>query len=218
MDMIQEGNRGLMHAVTKFDFERGIRFSTYATPWIKQTIYAALPNAQRNIRVPDNFRTKGRVVQRRMHELLDGEGWSAFDSNSERVINTIADEMELCPVEVANIITIQRDTCSLDQPVKGRNSNSTLGDLIADGSDNSPPMLANVRERQQFVRSILKRTLNDREREVIALRFGISDGKDRSFAEVGRVMGITRERVRQLEKRAIEKLSQLESLLKVVAD
>ena len=215
MDMIQEGNRGLMHAVTKFDCKRGLRFSTYATPWIKQTIYAALPNSQRNIRVPDNFRTKGRAVQRKMHELLGGGSWSEFDFNSDRVINAIADEMELCPIEVSRILTIQRDTCSLDQPTRGLNSTSTLGELIADASNNSPPMLASERERQQFVWATLHRTLNEREREVISLRFGIGDGKDRSFAEVGRTMGITRERVRQLEKKAIEKLSQLKSLSKI---
>ncbi len=215
MDMIQEGNRGLMHAVTKFDCKRGLRFSTYATPWIKQTIYAALPNSQRNIRVPDNFRTKGRAVQRKMHELLGGGSWSEFDFHSDRVINAIADEMELCPIEVSRILTIQRDTCSLDQPTRGLNSTSTLGELIADASDNSPPMLASERERQQFVWATLHRTLNEREREVISLRFGIGDGKDRSFAEVGRTMGITRERVRQLEKKAIGKLSQLKSLAKI---
>ena len=218
MDMIQEGNRGLMHAVTKFDCKRGLRFSTYATPWIKQTIYAALPNSQRNIRVPDNFRTKGRAVQRKMHELLGGGSWSEFDFNSDRVINAIADEMELCPIEVSRILTIQRDTCSLDQPTRGLNSTSTLGELIADASNNSPPMLASERERQQFVWATLHRTLNEREREVISLRFGIGDGKDRSFAEVGRTMGITRERVRQLEKKAIEKLSQLKSLSKIGCD
>ncbi|MFK7767202.1 MAG: RNA polymerase sigma factor RpoD/SigA [Mariniblastus sp.] len=217
MDMIQEGNRGLMHAVTKFDHCRAIRFSTYATPWIKQAIYAALPNSQRNIRVPDNFRTKGRAIQRRMYELMDGENWPQFDSNSDRVINTIAEEMDLCPIEVANVITIQRDTCSLDQPIQGRNSSSTLGGMIADTRDNCPHWLANVRERQQLVRATMKRSLNDREREVISLRFGIGDGKNRSFAEVGREMGITRERVRQLEKQAIEKLGQLESLLRVAA-
>ena len=123
--------------------------------------------------------------------------------------------MELCPIEVSRILTIQRDTCSLDQPTRGLNSTSTLGELIADASNNSPPMLASERERQQFVWATLHRTLNEREREVISLRFGIGDGKDRSFAEVGRTMGITRERVRQLEKKAIEKLSQLKSLSKI---
>lgn len=200
LDMIQEGVRGLMHAVTKFDHRRNIKFSTYATPWIKQTIYASLPNAQRNIRVPDNFRSLGREVQRRMSEVAEGH------LDSGRNISLIAAEMGISASEVERLVSIQQDTCSLDQPQRGSTGASCLGELIADYRADHPWRIADIRERQGFARSLMDDVLVGKEHEVISLRFGITDGIDRSLAAVGREMGLTRERVRQLEKKAIEKM------------
>lgn len=211
-DMIQEGNRGLMHAVTKFDHRCKIRFSTYATPWIKQAIFGSLANAQRNIRIPENFRATGRKVQRHVNDIRNCN-FEFLDTDSGRTISLIADELKMQPNEVEKHMCIQRDTCSLDQPVSGSTdgveSNSSLGDALPDYRRTNPHKLVQIREREQFVRSMMKQTLTRRESDVISLRFGIKDGQDRSFAEVGRVMGLSRQRVCQVEKQALEKLEKV---------
>lgn len=202
LDMIQEGSRGLMHAVVKFDHRRQIKFSTYATPWIKQTIFASLPNAQRNIRVPENFRSLGREVQRRMNDHTE-----AFHDRG-RNMELIADDMKMPLMELERLICVQQDTCSLDQAVGDGVDTASLGELIPDHRPNNPRRNAHLHERQMFARSLMDEVLNRKEHDVISLRFGIGDGVDRSLAEVGRVMGLTRERVRQLEKKAIGKLGE----------
>lgn len=214
LDMIQEGNRGLMHAVTKFDHRCNIRFSTYATPWIKQAIFGALPNSQRNIRIPENFRAISRKVRRRVNDIRSGS-FECRDADSGRTISLIADEIDMQPTDVERHLCIQRDTCSLDQPVSGSSfdadSNSNLGDVLPDCRETDPPQLAEVHEREQFVRLIMNQSLTRREHDVISLRFGFNDGQHRSFAEVGRVMGLTRQRVCQVEKQALEKLGKVTS-------
>lgn len=210
LDMIQEGNRGLMHAVTKFDHQRNIRFSTYATPWIKQAIYAALPNWERNIRIPENFGSMTRALQRRLQNTGDFDlDYSRLDSG--RNLAWIADEMNLPVGDVDRILCIQRDTCSLSQSGRSRQQDgsetaSTLAERLTDQRRFDPLQSAQLSERREFIRRLLDRVLDNREHRVISLRFGFEDGKDRSLAEVGRELGITRERVRQIEKRAIAKL------------
>lgn len=209
LDMIQEGCQGLMHAITKFDYRRRIRFSTYATPWIKQAIFGAMPNVERNIRIPENFGSLARTVQRTWRES-ESHGDSDC-SDSGHSINRIANELGMQPSEVDQIIRVQRDTCSLNRSASSRFSNaagenSSLADLLTDHRGTCPETWAEDQERSRLIRKLMTRTLNSKEREVISLRFGFDDGKDRSLAEVGRQIGITRERARQLEKRAMEKL------------
>lgn len=212
LDMVQEGNRGLMHAVTKFDHRCQVRFSTYATPWIKQAVFGALTNFQRNIRIPENFRAVSRTVNRRVNDIRNAN-FEFRNTDSGRTISLIADEMNMPPTEVEKHLCIQRDTCSLDQPVAGSSvgtqSNSNLADVLPDHRRTDPLKIAQGHEREQFVRSIMKQTLTRREHDVISLRFGIKDGQDRSFAEVGRVMGLTRQRVCQVEKQALKKLEKM---------
>jgi RNA polymerase primary sigma factor len=211
MDMIQEGSQGLMHAVTKFDHRRKIRFSTYATPWIKQSIFAALPNAERNIRIPENFGSQVRKLQRRMQDAAEFDS-GGLNLDSGRNIFRLSNDLNLPPVDVNRLICIQRDTCSLNQanpgpPPNGSTAQACLEDLIVDHRKPNPLLMAQDLERKEFVQGLMDQALNKREHAVISLRFGFADGKDRSLAEVGREMGITRERVRQVEKQAMEKLS-----------
>jgi RNA polymerase sigma factor (sigma-70 family) len=219
LDMIQEGNRGLMHAVTKFDHQCGVRFSTYAMPWIKQAIFGALPNHHRNIRVPENFRTITRRVQRELRQLQRGR-FEFRQTDSGQTIALIAESLELSSFDVANHLRMQRDTCSLDQPFIGGGAIgcgsdeqvSRIGDLL---TDNRPdPAIGSAKsERDRMVRGMMAQVLTRREHDVIRLRFGFDDGHDRSFAEVGREMGLTRQRVCQVEKRALAKLEKMTSKL-----
>ena len=210
LDMIQEGNRGLLHAITKFDYRCNVRFSTYATPWIKQTIFASLANSQRNIRVPENFRAVNRKIQRHVNETNDRR-FEFRETDSGRAILLIANDLNMQPMEVERHLRIQRDTSSLDQTAGASDfdneSHSKLGDSLTDPRQTDPGRIAQNNEREQLVRSILKQSLTRRERDVISLRFGFKDGQDRSFAEVGRVMGLSRQRVCQVEKQALQKLS-----------
>ena len=217
LDMIQEGNRGLMHAVTKFDHQCGVRFSTYAMPWIKQAIFGALPNHHRNIRVPENFRSISRRVTKELRELQRGR-FEFRQTDSGQTIALIADSLEMNPADVANHLRMQRDTCSLDQPiVNGIGCGSdeqvgNIGDLLA-GNRPDPSVESAQSERQRMVRSMMAQVLTRREHEVIKLRFGFDDGCDRSFAEVGREMGLTRQRVCQVEKHALAKLEKMSDRL-----
>ncbi len=211
-DMIQEGNRGLIHAISKFDHQCNVRFSTYATPWIKQAIFGALPNSQRNIRVPENFRAVSRKVQRGVRDLRN-TSFELREPDSGQIIALIAKEVKMKPADVERHLCVARDTCSLDQSVGGyaigAESTSNLVDVLPDHRQISPLDLAHVRERDEFVRSIMSQALTRREHDVISLRFGMEDGEDRSLAEVGRVMGLTRQRVCQVEKQALEKLGKV---------
>jgi len=213
LDVIQEGNRGLMHAVTKFDHHCGVRFSTYAIPWIKQAIFGALPNLKRNIRVPENFRSISRRVKKKLGELQRGS-FEFRQTDSGTTIALIADSLDMEPSDVADHLRMQRDTCSLDQPFVnaiGCGSDSqvnNLGDLLP-SQNPDPAEESMVSERQRLVRSMMNQALTRRERDVISMRFGFKDGKSCSFAAIGREMGLTRQRVCQVEKRAMSKLEKM---------
>ncbi len=211
-DMIQEGNRGLMHAVTKFDHHCDVRFATYATPWIKQAILGALVNAQRNIRVPENFRAISRRVQKQIR-VMQTSRFEFCKTDSGQTIMRLADQLKMRPADVARHLRIQRDTCSLDSPTGANlgeaDASSALCEVLEDRRQCNPMEIAQDHERARFVRKLMAQALTRRERDVISLRFGFKDGKDRSFAEVGREVGLTRQRVCQVEKQALAKLGKI---------
>ena len=211
-DMIQEGYCGLIQAVTKFDHQCNVRFSTYATPWIKQAIFGAISNFQRNIRVPENFRASHRKVARKIEEIRN-QGFEFTGRNSGVEISLIADHVKMSVKDVERHFQVQRDTCSLDAPGSrsgvGEASESSVVSAIADQASPAPDLLAIEKERVQRIRKMMAQSLTSREREVISLRFGFRDGSGKSFSEVGREMGLTRQRVCQVEKQALAKLEQV---------
>lgn len=211
-DMVQEGYCGLIQAVTKFDHRCNVRFSTYATPWIRQAILGSISNFQRNIRVPENFRSAHRKVAKKIDEIrLQGIEFNGQSSGFE--ISLIAERVKMSVEDVDRLLQVQRDTCSLDAP-GGRASSSAASDsclvsAIADPASLAPESSAIEKEKIQRVRKMMAQSLTSREREVISLRFGFQDGSEKSFSEVGRVMGLTRQRVCQVEKQALAKLGQM---------
>ena len=211
-DMIQEGYCGLIQAVTKFDHQCDVRFSTYATPWIKQAIFGAIANFQRNIRVPENFRASHRKVARKVEEMRK-QGFEFTGQNSGVEISLIADQAKMSVKDVERLFQVQRDTCSLDAPgmrsSTGDASESCVVSGIADQESLAPESLAIEKEKVQRIRKMMAQSLTSREREVISLRFGFRDGDGKSFSEVGREMGLTRQRVCQVEKQALAKLAQV---------
>jgi len=211
-DMIQEGHCGLIQAVTKFDHQCNVRFSTYATPWIKQAIFGAISNCQRNIRVPENFRASHRKVVRKIEEIRK-QGFEFTGQNSGVEISLIADHVKMSVEDVERHFQVQRDTCSLDAPGNrsgvGEASDSSVVSAIADQASPASDSLAIEKERAQRIRKMMAQSLTSREREVISLRFGFRDGSGKSFSEVGREMGLTRQRVCQVEKQALAKLEQV---------
>lgn len=201
LDMIQEGNRGLMHAIAKFDYRRGIRFSTYATPWIRKAILEVLPNTNRNIRLPENVL--------RVKRQLDRETSRPHPVPSEvppGLVERFSQQRNIASHQARHLLRSFRDTCSLNLPPAQGSDSGSLANQIVDERQPEPRELAESRERNFLIRELLK-SLPGREETVLSLRFGFSDGIHRSLAEVGKTMNLTRERVRQIERTAIEKLA-----------
>ena len=196
-DLVQDGHRGLMMAVIKFDYRRGIRFSTYATPWIRKAILEVMPNQNRMIRVPDQFRSQ-------LVRWLDDShrGHANSTENDERRLSTLIGCNYL---ESVRLIRIHQDTQSLDRQTDGSHAHG-LSNILIDG-DTQPNDRAEIRESHQRLHSELEQ-LSERERTVVRFRFGLNDGLHRSLAEVGRKMKTSREQVRQLEKSALRKLAE----------